>query len=219
METPWRWYFHGDGSRGSVVSLAAGIFRDLYMVTMRNQSGPPITFVCDIPTRQWFILSNIDARAFANSLGATELLWGGDVNALRVLDLSAMFNPDVSVDQIDADGTPVLPVMETGWTRLGKGEEGLKKFSDIFISYETGEAAAVGQDIVALSYLHGPASVDHYHLIKNLPHAADYTRDRVPFGHTAYGLGLKFAAVDAMKDLRLYDMGVRLEKLEEHRLK
>jgi hypothetical protein len=216
IESLWRWYFSGDPSRGAVVSLAAGIFRDLYIVTMRNVSGPPITFVCDIPTRQWYRLSNIDAAAFAFSLGASEKLWGGDVAAQRVVDLSAMYAPDRTVTQVDADGTAVLPVMETGWTRFGKGQEGLKRFNDVFLSFETGETSTV--KAIRLSFLHSPASDSHYHTIEDIAHAADYKRDRVTLGTTLFGLGAKIEALVPTKDLRLYDMGVRMETLEEHRL-
>ena len=56
--------------RGTSPSLvAAVIYRDYYMVTIRHVGYPPATFVIEIPSRRVFMLSNIDSTTFASWLG------------------------------------------------------------------------------------------------------------------------------------------------------
>lgn len=218
IESLWRYVFGGDPARGAAVSLAGVVWRDIYLVTIRNTSGAPVTFGCFIPTRQWFRVSNIDAACWAYSVGEGERIWAGDVGALRVADISPIFAPDRTVLQQDADGANVLPVIESGWLRLGKGEESLKRVKFVYVSYETGVAPSDATGIVEVSRLHGPNDNDHYHLIDSLPHSDDYRRRRLRAGLGSYGLGVKLEVVQPVKDFRLHDVAVDAYAEEEQKV-
>lgn len=218
IETFWRSLFVTSGPRGAVLSLAAHVTRDLYHVTVRNAVGSPITLCCDIPTRSWWAYSNIDATTYAVATGDEERLWAGDAASLRMIDITPIYSPDPEVLQVDADGTNVLPLVDTGWLRLGQGEEAMKRIKFLMVSYETGVVPTDATTAVEVSRLHAPSDDDHYHLIQGLPHVDEYRRSRVRAGFGSYGLGVRVAAVLPTKDFRLHDVSVDASVEEEHRV-
>ncbi len=213
IQSYWRSLF-----TSSVISIASGIVRDLLHVTVRFSAGAAVTLCCDIQSRNWWRYSNIDAATYASISGDEERLFAGDAGAFRMTDMGVMYNPNPSVPQVDGDGTPVLPSIETGWMRLGRGEEAQKRIRFLNVSYETGVAALDAAAAVEISRLHGPSENDHYHLMQSLAHSDEYRRTRVRAGFSSYGLGLKVAAVTSVNDFRVHDIAVDAYAEEEQRV-
>lgn len=197
----WRLSFERAGS--PPLSAAAVVHRDYYIVTLRHTGLPPITFVAHIPTRRVFTLGNIDSTAYAFSVGSTERLWGTDGAVKKVTDLTPVFKPDSTVDQIDADGTPVLPVISTGWEPLTRGS-GFKRVLDVFVSYEAKGTAGV--DAFDLSYVNTPTGADQ--LLGQLRTTTKYVRAQQFVRRRLQGMGVKLTQLVATKDSRLYGISV-----------
>lgn len=215
IETKWRRDFHEDTTRGPVLSLAGGVFRDLYIITIRSTSGLPITWVCDIPTRRFTRFGNVDSTAFALSVGTAEKIYSTDNTTKKVVDLSGAFNPDRTVVQTDGNGTNVLPVLETGWMRLGK-QSAWRRVRDLFFGYETIENADTGGRVLQIDYLHSPADTT-YETLGGFKHMADYLRAKLPFERRVMGFALKVTQLLPTRDTRIYDIDVWANPEEGHR--
>lgn len=220
--TPWRQYFGGDTSRGAVVSLAGVVYRDLYLCCIRSASGPPITFVCDIPTRRFYRFGNIDTTSFAFSVGISEKLYATHIDAAgshpkKATDLTRLFDPDVSVVQRDGNGFSVLPILETGFLKLSK-KAGYKRVLDLFFEYTAREATNSGQDVLELYYLTTPEDTVYEKLVPGLQWAGERLRRKVGFRRRVLGVTLKVWQVLLTRDTRLYDISARMYTEEESRV-
>lgn len=116
-------------------TVCADTYLDYYLITVIRTDGIGITLVCDLQRRTWFRFSNIKAQAYIHSIGAQAQLWGCRQGSQRLTALSTCFFPLVDANpEIDDDGTAVLPVIETGWSRFG--EEARKRMRFIYTSYD-----------------------------------------------------------------------------------
>ena len=115
-------------------SIAADTYLDYYIVTVIRTDGIAVTLICDLNRRSWFRFSNIRARAYIHSIGAQEQLWGCRDGTARLTALSNCFFPVFTGPQVDDDGTPVLPTLETPWYKLS--EEGRKRVRFLYLSYD-----------------------------------------------------------------------------------
>lgn len=216
IESKWRRDFHEDTSRGTVLSVAGGVFRDFYIITIRSTSGAPITWVCDIPTRRFTRFGNVDSTAYALSIGTGEKIYATDAATQKVTDLSPCFNPDPTVVQTDGNGIDVLPTIETGWMRLGRAE-GWRRVLDFFLSYETVENVDSGLTVLQLDYLHSPSDTT-YEALGGFRMAADYIRRKLPVRRRLMGVAFKLSQIRPTRDTRVYDISARQYPEEAHRL-
>jgi len=185
-------------------SIAAVVYRDYYICTLRHSSQPPITFVIDIPTRRLFTLGNIDARCFAFSVGTVEKLFGADQKSSKVTDLTPLFNPDPTALQIDGDGAPVLPVISTGWATLD-GKVGYKRVVEAHVSYLA--TRDDDQEIWQMSYVSTPTGTDK--ALLQLKPTKGYTRRPVMVRRRVEGVAMKIVQTLPTKDSRLFDISLR----------
>jgi hypothetical protein len=195
-------------------TVAAVVHRDYYIVTIRHTGQVPVTFVIEIPSRRVFMLSNIDATTFATSLGTRERIYGTQASTKRVIDLSALFDPDPTVLQIDADGIPVLPVLATGWNRMGK-EESFKRVIDLHVSYEAHRDT--DDEVLRLGYVKDPAYAAPQTL-REFKTSNRRVRKRMSVNRRLEGVSVQLQQLLPTKDTRLYDISVRAHQEEETHL-
>jgi hypothetical protein len=217
IESKWRRDVFEDASRGGMVTLAGGVFRNFYIITIRSSIGAPVTWICDIPTRKWTRIGNVNASAYAFSIGAGERLFGADATPWRVMDLSSMFNPDNTVVQTDGNGVNVLPVIETGWLRMTT-RESWKRIWEFFLSYQATEAVDSGLTVLQVDAIPTPEETV-YRDKGGFRHAAKYLRRKLlSFRGRYLGVDVRITQVRPTKDTRLYNMAVRMEEEEEQRI-
>lgn len=135
IESYWQGLF---ASYSSSWTIAAGIYRSFYFVTIMNGSTHIDTLMCNVPRRAWWRLTNINATAFAQAVGAEEELYYADRTSSNVVGISSIFVP-VAANRNDANGNPVLPQAQLRITGDGPG---LKHFGHGHISYDLRDESA-----------------------------------------------------------------------------
>jgi hypothetical protein len=196
------------------LSIAGGVHQDYYVCTVRSTGYPPSTFVVHIPTRRAFLLSNIDASTFAFSVGTAEKLFGSDTAAKRVVDLTPAFFPDDTILQVDGDGDPVLPVIETRWDTLTR-KQGFKRIVDLHLSY----LAVRDDDVEVLRAFYANRPTGDDILLGEFRSLAEYGRLRLPVRRPMEGIAVKLQQMNATKDTRLFEISVRAYPEEQNKLR
>jgi hypothetical protein len=232
------------------ISMCATTFLDYYIVTVRrSDTSVPFTLVCDLNKRQWFRFSNIPALCYLASSTGTgmERIWAGLAGKGRLARLGPCFFPVLdSVLIQDDDGTPVLPVFETPWYRLG--QEGRKRIRFAYLSYDARvPGALLAQDdlsaswrladdedgippvlqheiatraasqALSLGYVRSPQD-PAYTTLGQFPSTQGYTRYRLPVGQFPYGVAFKVAQAIPTSTLRIFDLGVEDQAGERSRV-
>jgi hypothetical protein len=246
-------------SQGSILTLwrtlwknratvAADTYLDYYVITVIRTDGQALTLVCDLVRRTWFRFSNIKSKAYIHSIGPEEQLWGGRQGAKRLTALSNCFFPTLTELQVDADGTNVLPVLETPWYRFG--DEARKRVRFAYTSYDCrlalpaaqapmnwrGHPDAEGQVLEPLDagLVNGAATtalaqalevgfiVDPtdttYEIAGRLPDTSDYRRYRLPLNRHPYGVAFRVRQLEPSYVTRLYGMQVESSADERSRV-
>ena len=181
-------------------SVAGVVYGDYYICTVRS-AAPPETFVCYIPGRQFHRFTNIDSAAYAYATADKERIFGTDSASSIVTEVTAAFEPNTTVLQIDADGTPVLPVLETAYWKNKMG--GWSRFLDLFIAYETGSIADDGSAVLRLGVVGTPADAS-YETIGTFRRSPDMVRRKLALRRRHLGLGVRVEQLLATRDTRLY---------------
>ena len=96
---------------------AAGIINDTYFISLTGSGGTDLgTWAYDIVHGWWWRAANFKFLCYARSGGATEETYAGMAGAGRVAALSTVFTPSGTYKN-DAEGSAVIPYMETGFYR------------------------------------------------------------------------------------------------------
>jgi len=189
-------------------TISGAVHRDYYVVTIRQPSYTPFTFVVDLQQRRAFTFGNIDATCFAFSIGSAEKLFGTNAATKQVTDMSNVFDPDTTKLQIDGNSTPVLPVIATGWNRL-TGKPGRKRVIDMHLSYVCDRDDDV--EALQVDYVTSPISPDR-NLGQFRTTAVDpdkYARRKMIVRRRMEGLAVKLTQLVPTRDTRLYDISLR----------
>lgn len=210
-------------------SLAAEVYLDYYIITVIRTDGISVTLVVDLNRRSIFRFSNIRATCYIPSVGAQEKLWFGHQTYNRLAELSSCFFPVfTTAANADADGTPVLPVLETYWHRMG--EIGPKRVRHVYASYDVrtpGTAvaagwrreldpdaeppavvpASTGSPVLTIEYIQGPQRSD-WELAGAMPSSTDLRRQRLPVGKQTLGIAFRVTQTAPSSVTRLFDLSV-----------
>jgi hypothetical protein len=119
-------------------SIAAGVFRSFYVVSIMNGSTLIDTLMCNVPRRAWWRLTNVKPLMFSQAVAASEELYYADRSTNRLVALSGIFSP-ASGNKNDANGTAVTPTLE--WRAIGDGT-GIKNFGFGRVTYTMTDAAS-----------------------------------------------------------------------------
>lgn len=230
---------------GQKVSVAGCTFLDYYICTIRLSAGPPVTLLCDLNRRQWFRFSNINSLTYIAAGGSTgmERVWAGQAGTHRLALIGPCFFPIFTTSLIqDADGTTVLPTLETPWYRLA--QEGRKRVRFAYVSYDirTGApssrdsvpapwrelddldepppvelAPRAAGDVLDVSYIRSPQQ-QSYTDLGVLPATSEYSRKRLPVGQFPYGIAFKLTQTQGSTVTRLFDIAVEAGAAERSRV-
>jgi hypothetical protein len=203
-------------------SATGGIYRDRYVLTIRNAAGSVLsTLACDLQRRVWTEWTNFPGGVFAHrSAGPGTSLFGGDEELFfahtslpRVGKVSSLWTPSTAF-AADADGTAVLPSLETGFYKLDT--DALKRLRRLFVGYDIRTAGA--SPLLQVSAVLSPELGLAYTALSDiLPTTTRYRRKQVRVGKQGLGLGLKIQQVTASADTRIYDIGIEGHPMDSSR--
>ena len=200
--------------RGGTYPLSAAgvVHQNYYIVTLRQNSFPPVTFVFDLPTRRLFQFSNIDAVAWAFVGGTQEALFAA-LGSTMVANMTPLFNPNPALVQTDGNGIAVLPSIATAFSLLSK-DIGFKRIHDVHLTYEAHRDDAL--ETMQIAYVNAPTGSNQ--VFGEFPPATKYTRRAMSLNRRLPGLAVRLQQLQPTRDTRLYDISVRAFPEEEHRL-
>lgn len=241
----WR-YLYGLKRAGTQVSC--GIYLDRLFVSILTQwdtntsrEDRSFTFVCDLASRAWYRLTNVNATAFIPSTTGMEQLWFGTDNyplsmnqvfANRLARVAGVFsgltdadpdflNPSLP-DAVDPNGVPILPRITTGWEALTK-KEGQKRMRAIYVSHATQKQTPFTGVALTVGYRLTPVVLDSFVDAApisggGLPFSNLYDRKRLPVGRPGYGIQVHVEQVLPSHISRLYDIGIEAWPVDEGRV-
>lgn len=132
------WRTQLSGYSHSSWTLAGGVFRNLYWLTVMNGSSFVDCFVFDFVKRTCWRNTNMPFIAFAHDQVGSEEAYVALRSTDRVAKLSTCFTPSATYKN-DDNGTAVTPVLELGapWDlRSGK-----KRYKTLYVRYRMTDAA------------------------------------------------------------------------------
>lgn len=192
-------------------TLAAGLDRGLYVISIMNGSSFVDAIALDPNARTWFRISNLPARMFARAAGASEELYFALRDEPRIGTLSGIFNPSAD-NQNDADGTPVLPALESPFF---KDEPTMKRWHNAYLDY--GLVAPSTDAALQLSYITSPDATSYTDLASTFGEQASVDRQRLPLRVRGRGMAFKLTQTAASADTRIHELEAEVHALEGSR--
>ena len=192
-------------------SMAAGIYRDHYVLTIRNASNVLVTtLVCDLTRKVWTEWTNINGLLFSQRpAGPGTTLFGGDEELFfahatqpYVGKVSSLWTPSQTY-QADGDGTAVLPVLETPFYRVGAYDQ--KRIRRVYVGYDLRQGSG-GVGLKVSQVLTPEPNASYTTLSPNMPSGTKYIRKNQRVGKFALGIGFKFELSAAAADAKLYSI-------------
>jgi hypothetical protein len=143
ISTYWRSLFSGYVQAWPIPTnatwtIAAGFWRGFLFISVLNASRAlQACLMCQVRTRAWWRLTNVNAMSWTTSVDGTEL-WYGDAATNRVVAMSGIFNPSAA-NKLDANGSAVAPSIE--FRPVGQGT-GTKAYAWGHLNFDMRDAAA-----------------------------------------------------------------------------
>lgn len=195
----------------STWSIAGGVYGDFYFYSIMNGSTEVDSGMIDLTRYTWMRLKNIDSVFFFERPYPEELFFGRR-GAARVAQLSDIFNP-TSSNESDADGTAVLPVLETAYF---EGQPGTKTMKNLFVGYDIRDSGS-NDPTLEVSYIDSPEETSYTALTPELAETTEYTRRVLNLDFPAKGIALKVEQTAPSSDTRLYAIEAEAYPREGHR--
>ena len=198
---------------------AGGIFRDEYWITVTNKKGDKsTTLVCDLEKEKWRIYRNIDAAIYASVAGGInqpEEMYFGHRNQPRVSYVSTLY--DFSDEDInsafDADGEPILPVIETRYYPVSNGGE--ERVRHLYMEYNL--SGAIGYTTMEVEWLETPESDEYFKSPQVFKPTSKMVRDRVDIRRKVRGISFRITQTDPSTDTRISKILLEGHDLSEMR--
>lgn len=206
------WQDQLSGYSSSSWTLAGGIFRKTYFISVMNGSTFVDAFWFDLEDYSGGRLSNLKAVTMAAAVQVLEELYIASRAAPRVNSISSIYSPAAGVKN-DADGTAVAPVLETPFFLDTKS--GRKTWRSLIVEYDMRDAAT-DNPILTVSYIKNPDD-SYTALSTTLAETTTDTRDQLYLRFPAQGLGLKFAQTNASSDTRIVAISADVHSREPSR--
>jgi hypothetical protein len=203
-------------------SMNSGIYRDHYILTIRNASNVLVTtLVCDLTRKVWTEWTNIQSLLMSQRpAGPGTALFGGDEELFfahasqpYVGKISTLWTPSQTY-QSDGDGTAVLPVLETPFYRVGAYDQ--KRIRRVFLGYDL-RAGSGGVGVKMSNTLDPSPSASYITGSPNLPSGTKYQRKNQRVGRFGLGVGFKIELTAAAADAKLYTLEAEAHPWEPER--
>lgn len=205
-------------SYSSTWTLAAGIYRNYYVISVMDGSTFKDAFMFDLSPGKYaaYRVSNLKALCFDNAVTVGEELYFGLRSASRVGKLSTIFSPSATYKN-DADGTAVAPVWET--TLFG-GDNKRKTWRSVIVDFDMRDSAS-DNPTIQIAYVANPE--DSYTDISSgsgglLSETTNKSRKRVLLNVPSDAIALRFTQANASSDTRFYGLSADVHAREGSRL-
>ena len=197
-------------SWSSTYTLAGGLFRNEYQMTVMNGASFVDAFAIDLNNLRLRRNANYPFTCFDNAQTIGEECFAGTRGSAYVVKLSSTFYPS-STTKADANGTAVMPVLETGYYTPWKGKARWRRW---FVPVDMRDAAS-DNPTLTVGYVAHPADT-YTTLTAAIPETTN-VQDPVRgwFGNSpgqgklASGMAIKLAQTAASSVTRIY--GLRAE--------
>lgn len=180
------------GYSASSWTIAGGVLRDHYIVSVMNGATFKGAAVIDLRGQAWWPMTNFDFISAWSQQGAVDELYMGRRGAARVASLSSIFNPVAAVKN-DGDGDAVAGTVETPYY---KGKDVEKGWRRLFVKHYLADYAT-DNPTVAVSYVKTPEATSYTAITGAL--AENTAEDRKPksLGFASDGVAFKLARANA----------------------
>lgn len=187
--------------------LVAGLYRNHYCLAILDNSNVMQDFlICNLLTRNWYRFSNFAGTAMGWVTSPAEELYVG-IGA-RVAKMSSCWSP-AAANKLDANGTAVLPILETpirrGFQRFHRRwvqSEGFQTWKAFYVNYDLRDAATDNPQL-QFAYVTTPEATS-YTTVGTVPETTTQARVRLGFGGPYRGIGLKITQTQPSSETKLY---------------
>lgn len=202
-------------------TCAAGMLYGQYYCTVLDPSGvsqgtiviDQDSYVATMHTniRAMMYADRVSAQGTASESGVDELFvaWRGGP---RVLRLASFWTP-TSANRYDADGTPVLPVIETPYFKQGRTED--KRIRFCYLGYDLRDGGDTPR--LAVGFALSPELQAYTEGSYQFPPTTEFDRKRVDIRRRSEGFSLRIRQTAASADTRLAEIEAEGHPLEGSR--
>jgi hypothetical protein len=230
MKTYWQSIISGFTSSNWIV--AAGIYRDHYIVSLYNGTTFVDCFCVSLLNQTMWRLTNLVGASFANVQALQqEKLYMAPRTLGRAAELSSLWSPGASVKR-DGDNSVPTPIIETGsfrgWDRLHRRwieSMGIQKWRFAYLDYDLRDAAS-DNPTITLSYATTPTGSYTTMVGGAIPESTDYARARRSVHKATVGAGtrsnmmeFKLAVNGPYASAKVYTLEGDFEPIDIGRLK
>ncbi|MCR4340514.1 MAG: hypothetical protein NUW01_11605, partial [Gemmatimonadaceae bacterium] len=199
------------GYSASSWTIAAGVLRDHYIVSVMNGATFKGAAAIDLRGQAWWPMLNFDFISAWQQQGAVDELYMGRRGAARVASLASIFNPVAGVKN-DGDGDAVAGTVETPYYRGKPGEKGWRR---LFVTHYLADYAT-DNPTVALSYVKTPEATSYTAITGSLAENTAEDRKSKSLGFASDGVAFKLARENA-GDWRLSSIEADVHPREQSR--
>lgn len=204
-------------------SIASGVFKDILVVSILDNSQNPIDCLCyDLERGFWYRFSNFPGMCFMSIPGVKTYMGLGH-GIGRVADIETAFHQQSATD---ADGTAVTPLLETpmyrGFMRLHRkwiASVAPQQWLRLYLDYEMIDGGAT--PTLTVSYTTDaldPKNVTYTALSPNQPASTLTSRTKMDVHIRARGIAFKIQQNNASTDTMLRAIESEFYPLEVSRL-
>src|SRR5262252_1059641 len=196
----------------------------------------PTMLLCDLNNRVWYRFSNIyPSCLIATTVGSSDIAWCGDGYSggnssvtpapLKLSFIAPLLNPVSAQDpngtisllqQYDGDGDPVLPHLETGWSRIAGDMP--KQFVNLYVSHQIQVDHAVSSmtPVARLAFTVEPLVqyMDGDPTMSIVP-GSFYTRDRFDLQDSGYGARVALDAIASVGVGGIFDIQIQTSTVKD----
>ena len=195
----------------STWTIAGGVYRDFYVYAIMNGTTKVDAGVIDLKKYTWTRVKNLDADFFWRQ-GYPDELYFGRRGAARVGSVSNMFSA-ATASSADADGTSILPVVETGFF----GADGsLKTLRMAFLEYDIRDPGS-SNPYLTVSYIDSPEETSYTALTPNALETTAIAKEHFAINQPVRGVAFKIAQTGASSDTRIYGLDITANAREGNR--
>jgi hypothetical protein len=184
----------------STWSISCSVVLDYLFYSVMNGTNEVDAGIIDLNKYTWFRLKNIDAVSMWRRPYPEEVFWGRR-GAAYVAEATPFFHP-VSATSADADGTVVLPVIETPYFMQTTN---MKTMRRVMITYDIRDPGSANPEVV-VGYITSPELTSYTNISTNLPETTEVSKEYRNLNLPARGLGFKLSQSGGSSDTYLYDL-------------
>lgn len=192
--------------------ISSGLLWNKYLwVSVMNGTTFVTSLCCNLARNVWWRNSNIEATMWSSANDVRDELFYADRTTNRVVRVADCWNPSAT-NKLDADGTPVAPVLET---RVIAPSASLKNYGLMYLNMDMRDAAT---DNPSMAVRVAPGvEATTFSLCPESPFAetTDMKRRRLSISKLSQGLTVRLTQTGASSKTELYAIECEIQGMGE----